>query len=134
MGQREGRYVDFFYETFTERVAIGVGYAQNLEEVFPFVLRDRRGKALGIVAMAALSLESGDAVHIFHFSAFSPQHGDGGRMLEILCRKADELRVVLSLSPVPAPNGNDRQIGEKKLVAWYRHFGFAGNALLRRIP
>jgi GNAT superfamily N-acetyltransferase len=134
MGQREERFVNGYYEQYSGRVAIGVGYAPGMVEIFPFVLEDRHGKALGIVAMAALSNERTTSVHIFHISAFEQKKGDGSRMMRNLCREADRSQVALSLSPIPVANGRDRRISGSRLLTWYRQFGFAGDALLVRQP
>lgn len=134
MGQHETRYIECFYSRFPGRVAIGVAYSQDLAEVFPIVIDDDRGNILGIVAMAAMTNDDMTSVHIFHFSVFRPKHGNGTRMLKVLCRKADQLNVTLSLSPIPSPNGEDHQITSRQLIGWYHKFGFRGDTLLSRQP
>lgn len=134
MGIQEDRYVDCFYKQYNGRVAIGVGYAQDMREIFPFVLEDDIGKSLGIVAMATLSNEQINSVHIFHLGAFKSRCGNGSKILNILCLKADELDVMLSLSPIPSPNGEAAQINSEQLIGWYRKFGFRGDSLLCRSP
>lgn len=134
MGIQEDRYVECFYAKYRGRVAIGVGYAQDMVEIFPFVLEDEGGNALGIIAMATLSNDQINSVHIFHLSAFMPNCGNGTKILEILCIKADRLNVTLSLSPIPSPNGKARQMNSVQLTRWYRKFGFTGDSLLCRIP
>jgi hypothetical protein len=125
MGQREERFVNGYYEQYSGRVAIGVGYAPGMVEIFPFVLEDRHGKALGIVAMAALSNERTTSVHIFHISAFEQKKGDGSRMMRNLCREADRSQVAFS-PPIPVASGRDRKISSSRLLEWYRQFGFSG--------
>ena len=134
MGIQESLYVDCFYQRFHGRIAIGVGYSQEMAELFPIVMEDDQKKALGIVAMATLSNDDLNSVHIFHLSAFIQNRGDGTKMLRLLCSKADKLNVILSLSPIPTPNGEEHQIGNKQLIAWYRKFGFRGETLLCRKP
>lgn len=134
MGTQEDRFVDGFYKKYKGRVAIGVGYAQDMVEIFPFVLEDDDGKALGIIAMATLSTEQLNSVHIFHLSVFRSGHGNGTRLLNILCVRADQLNVKLSLSPIPAPNGEAGLLDSHQLTRWYRQFGFTGDSLLCRLP
>ena len=134
MGIQENRFVDFFYNKFKGRISIGVGYGQDMLEIFPFLFEDNDGHALGIAAMAPLSNDEINSVHIFHISAFRSNRGSGSAMLEALCFKADQLGVMLSLSPIPSPNGKAHQISSRQLVSWYRKFGFIGDALLCRSP
>ena len=134
MGLQENRYVNCFYDRFPGRIAIGVGYNQEMMELFPIVVEDDQHNVLGIVAMATLSTNDMQSVHIFHISVFLQNRGNGTKILELLCEKADKLNVILSLSPIPSPNGEDHQINCKQLVAWYRKFGFKGETLLCRKP
>jgi hypothetical protein len=134
MGIQEDRLVEYFYEKFKGRVAIGVGYAEGLVEVFPLVLEDGAGNTLGSLAMAALSNERVTSVHIFHLNAFTGRCGHGSAILQLLCRKADQFSVTLSLSPIPAPNGTPDQISGRQLTDWYATFGFKGDGLLSRPP
>jgi hypothetical protein len=134
MGYPEEKYISAFHEEFAGRVAISVGYAQDFNEIYPVVFENAEGSAIGIFAIAALSTDALDAVHIFHLSAFKPNCGDGSVILTALCLKADQLNVALTLSPVPAPNGEPGQLPHVELDAWYRKFGFAGEGLLHREP
>lgn len=134
MGQQENRFLKSFYRRYPGRVAIGVAYSQDMLEVFPIVIDDEQGNTLGIIAMAAVTNAEMTSVHIFHFSVFRQRRGNGTRMLEIICRAADQLEVVLSLSPIPSPNGEDHQINDRQLIGWYHKFGFRGEALLSRQP
>jgi hypothetical protein len=134
MGQQENRFLKCFYTRYPGRVAIGVAYSQEMMEIFPIVIDDDQGNILGIVAMAAMANGSMASVHIFHFSVFRQKHGHGTQMLEVLCRQADKLNVVLSLSPIPSPNGEDHQINSRQLIDWYHKFGFRGDTLLSRQP
>ena len=134
MGQQENRFIECFYKRYPGRVAIGVAYSQDIREVFPIVIEDGQDNILGIVAMAAMTHADLSSVHIFHFSVFRQRRGNGTKMMEILCRKADKLSVVLSLSPIPSPNGEDHQINSRQLIDWYHQFGFRGESLLSRQP
>jgi hypothetical protein len=134
MGRQEDRYLNCFYGRYPGRVAIGVAYSQDMVEIFPMVIDDDHGNVLGIVAMAALTDGNISAVHIFHLSVFQPNYGNGTKMLNILCRKADQFKVILSLSPIPSPNGEDHLISSRQLIAWYHKFGFRGERLLSRQP
>ena len=134
MGIQEDRYVDYFYNKFKGRISIGVGYGQDMLEIFPFLFEDDDGQALGIAAMAPLFNDEINSVHIFHLSVFQSNCGSGTVMLEALCIKADQLGIVLSLSPIPSPNGRADLISRRQLVSWYRKFGFEGEALLCRLP
>ncbi|MDJ0885593.1 MAG: hypothetical protein QNJ48_15610 [Desulfobacterales bacterium] len=134
MGQPESRFLECILKRYPGRIAIGVGYSQGMEEVFPIVIDDDRGDVLGIVAMAAMEHDNIASVHIYHFSVFNQRRGNGTKMLKILCRKADRLHVVLSLTPIPSPNGEDDSISSEKLTTWYQQFGFEGDTFLRRQP
>ena len=134
MGLPEDRFIECFYKRYPGRVAIGVAYSQDTREVFPIVIEDGQDNVLGIVAMAAMTHADRSTVHIFHFSVFRQRRGNGTKILEILCRKADQLSVVLSLSPIPSPNGEDHQISSRQLIDWYHQFGFRGETLLSRQP
>ena len=134
MSQQENRFINCFYQRYPGRVAIGVAYSQEMNEIFPIVIDDDQGNVLGIVAMASMTHDSLVSVHIYHFSVFSQRQGNGTKMLKILCKKADRLNVILTLSPIPSPNGEADDIGSQKLASWYRQFGFEGDALLTRQP
>jgi len=134
LGIREERFVDCLYEKYEGRIAIGVGYAQDMMEIFPFVMEDEDGRALGIAALATLSTEELNSVHIFHLSVFRSGRGDGTKLLNILCLKADQLNVKLSLSPVPSPNGEAGLPDTTQLIDWYKKYGFTGDSLLCRLP
>ena len=95
MGQLENRFINCFHRRYPGRVAIGVAYSQDMREVFPIVIEDEQGTILGIVAMAAMANADLSSVHIFHLSVFEQRVGNGTKMLEILCRKADQLCVTL---------------------------------------
>ncbi|MBU1172753.1 MAG: hypothetical protein KKD44_24610 [Proteobacteria bacterium] len=130
----ENRYVDFFYEKYQGRVAIGVGYDQDLSEIYPFVFSDTGGASLGGIALSPLSQDAGPVVYIFHFSSFNTHQGDGNIMLGELCRKADDYIITLSLSPIALANGNPDLMSSRQLEIWYSKFGFEGDICFRREP
>ena len=51
---QENDYVNYFYDKYEGRVAIGVGYNQDLSEIYPFVFEDTDGKSIGIVALGVI--------------------------------------------------------------------------------
>jgi len=63
---QEHDYVNYFYEKYEGRVAIGVDYDQNLSEIYPFVYEDIAGKSIGIVALGVYRWDSISYVHIYH--------------------------------------------------------------------
>jgi len=134
MSQPESLYVASFHKRFRGRIAICVGYSEEMVEVFPIVIEDENMKALGIVAMAAMSNEDIASVHFLHFSVFKPRCGNGSKMIVMLCQKADQLGVALSINPIPMPNGRDSQVSSQALIDWYGQYGFRGDTLLIRRP
>ena len=52
---QENDYVNYFYDKYEGRVAIGVGYNQDLSEIYPFVFEDTDGKSIGIVALGVIT-------------------------------------------------------------------------------
>ncbi|MFA6009219.1 MAG: hypothetical protein WC799_04485 [Desulfobacteraceae bacterium] len=133
MDQEQG-YVHYLYEKYQGRIAIGVGYDTEMEEIFPFVFESPKGNSLGIVALSAVQQKAGPVVYIFHFSTFNPNHGSGRIMIGELCRLADHYQVVLSLSPFTLPNGGLGLMNSKQLKSWYVSYGFGGNHSFRREP
>jgi len=134
MVQKETLFLEILYERYPGRVAISVAYSEGMTEVFPIVISDRQGNILGIVAMAAIGDRDSAAVHIYHLSVFNQRNGHGTKMLQILCHQADLSNIVLCLSPIPSPNGEEHIIGSHKLISWYRQFGFEGDTSLCRQP
>ena len=61
---QENDYVSHFYKKFEGRVAIGVGYDQNLSEIYPFVFEDSAGNSIGVVALSVITQDSITYVHI----------------------------------------------------------------------
>lgn len=129
----ESGYVDYFYKKYQGRVAIGVGYNQNLSEIYPFIFQNTCGIPIGIVAMGVLCGER-DVVHIYHIGSFITHQGDGSLMLTELCSKADCFNIKLSVSPVYMPNGKDPHMEFDLLSKWYHRFNFKGEANLMRNP
>jgi hypothetical protein len=131
---QEDFYVDYFYDKYKGRVAIGVGFGKNLSEIYPFVFENKKGESIGIIGMATLSAEKNKMVHIFHLSAFKTKSGNGSKMLRELCRQADKFKIILSLTPFYSPNGEDDHISSEHLADWYRNFGFIRETALNRNP
>ena len=127
-------YVNFFYEKYRGRVAIGVGYDQDVSEIYPFVFEDANGAAIGIVALGVFAHDSVDYVHIYHIGSFKSRRGNGGQMLRELCVQADQRQITLSLSPIVMPNGKDESMSNERLREWYGRYGFSGNSPFKREP
>ncbi len=130
----EHDYVNHFYKTYEGRVAIGAGYNQDFSEIYPFVFEDSAGNSIGIVALGVYLHEGIDYVHIYHIGSFKENRGDGAQILQELCLQADEFRIILSLSPIPMPNGKNESRNIKCLKKWYGNFGFEGRSHLTREP
>jgi hypothetical protein len=131
---QEHDYVKYFYQRFEGRVAIGVGYDQNLSEIYPFVFEDSDGKALGIVALGAYSHENISYVHIYHIGSFKSDCGNGSKILQELCVQADNFQIILSLSPISMPGGEKTPMSTEQLRVWYGRFGFKGRSPFKRVP
>jgi hypothetical protein len=131
---QEDDFVNYFYDKYEGRVAIGVGYDQNLSEIYPFVYEDIAGKSIGIVALGVYRRESTSHVHIYHVGAFKNNRGDGNQILQALCFQADKYQIILSLSPISMPNGKDEPMSDECLREWYGKFGFKGSSHFRREP
>jgi N-acetylglutamate synthase-like GNAT family acetyltransferase len=97
---QEHDYVNYFYEKYEGRVAIGVGYDRNLSEIYPFVFEDTDGKSIGVVALGVYTHESINYVHIYHIGSFTSNRGNGSQILQELCFQADKHQIILSLSPI----------------------------------
>jgi len=131
---QEQDYVDYFYDKYRGRVAFGVGYDQDLSEIYPFVFEDADGKSIGVVALGVYTHENTTYVHIYHMGSFKSNRGDGSRILQELCSQANKHQIVLSLSPISMPNGKDVPMSDENLKSWYGRFGFKGNAPFKRKP
>ena len=132
--KQEHDYVNHFYEKYEGRLAIGVGYDQNLSEIYPFVFEDTDGKSIGVVALGVYTNEHISYVHIYHIDSFKSNRGNGSQMLQDLCIQADNYQIILSLSPVFMPNGKDKPMSSEQLISWYGRFGFMGSSPFRREP
>ena len=130
--QKEIQYVDYFYEKYQGRVAIGVGYGNDLSEIFPFVFLDDSGEAIGIVALGVIH-DIEYFVYIYHISAFRPKQGYGSIILKELCSQADRFNIDLSVSAIFIDNGKDQDMDTNKLIQWYQHHGFNGTSGMVRI-
>jgi len=131
---QEHDYVNYFYEKYAGRVAIGVGYDQDLSEIYPFVFEDADGKSVGVVALGVHAYENINYAHIYHIGAFKTQRGNGSKILQELCLQADKYQVILSLSPIFIPNGKTDPMSDEQLMSWYGRFGFRGSSPFRREP
>ncbi len=131
---QEHEYVNYFYEKYEGRVAIGVGYDQNLSEIYPFVFEDADGNSIGVVALGVHTNENINYAHIYHVGAFKASRGNGSQILQELCFQADKFQVNLSLSPIFMPNGKDESMSDEQLMSWYGRFGFKGSSPFRREP
>ena len=131
---QEHDYVSFFYNKYEGRVAIGVGYDQNLSEIYPFVFEDTEGKSIGVVALGVYEHEDTNHVHIYHIGSFKNNRGNGSLILQQLCFQADKFQIILSLSPIFMPNGRDESMSTEQLKSWYGKFGFKGSSPFKREP
>ena len=130
----EQDYVDYFYEKYEGRVAIGVGYDQSLTEIYPFVFEDAAGIAIGVVALGVYTYGNLTQVHIYHMGSFKGQRGNGTKIIKELCRQADRHQIILSLSPMFMPNGKSIPMSDESLRDWYGRFGFRGSTSFKRNP
>jgi hypothetical protein len=131
---QEYDYVKYFYEKYEGRVAIGVGYDQDLSEIYPFVFENKYGKSIGVVALGVYAHENINYVHIYHIGSFSSNRGNGSEILQELCFQADRYQIILSLSPIFMPNGKIEPMSTEQLMAWYGRFGFRGSSPFKREP
>lgn len=131
---QERDYVNYFYEKYEGRVAIGVGYNQDLSEIYPFVFEDTDGKSIGVVALGVITHENITYVHIYHIGSFKNNRGIGGQILQELCFQADKFQIILSLSPIGMPNGKNETMSNESLNKWYGGFGFKGSPQFTREP
>jgi hypothetical protein len=128
---KEHDYVGHFTKKYPGRVAIGVGYNEDLTDIYPIVFQNIYGDSIGIVALAAI-LDSDSYVYIYHIGAFELRCGNGSLILDELCDQADKFNVSLKVSAIVLPNGKDPEMTNVQLVKWYERFGFKeGPGLLR---
>jgi hypothetical protein len=130
----ERDFVKYFYETYKGRVLIGVGYDQNLSEIFPFVFEGDDGESIGVIALGVIQHDNVNYVHIYHLGAFKSKRGNGSKMLRGLCCQADKYQIILSLSPIFIPDNENKPMNDGELRSWYERFGFAGNSPFKREP
>lgn len=126
-------YVRYFYEKYQGRVAIGVGYANDLSEIYPLVFKNENKESIGIVAIDSIQNEE-RIVYIYHLSVFESRFGNGSFILHELCDQADKFNVSLKVSPIVMPNGKDPSMATDQLIVWYKKFGFRGSSGLLRNP
>lgn len=139
----ERDFVKYFYKKYKGRVLIGVGYDQNLSEIFPFVFESADGESIGVIALDVIRDARHDHddrhdpvnyVHIYHLGAFKGKQGNGTKMLRELCLQADKYQVILSLSPIFIPDNENEPMSDEDLQSWYGRFGFAGSSPFKREP
>jgi hypothetical protein len=130
----EHEYVNYFYQKYEGRVAIGVGYDQNLSEIYPFVYEDTGGKSIGVAALGVYTHDRISYVHIYHLGAFMGNRGNGAQILQDLCIQADKYQIILSLSPISMPNGQNESMSSECLRKWYGRYGFRGHSHFKRAP
>ena len=126
-------YVNFFYEKYPGRVAIGVAYDHELSEIYPLVFKNENNESIGIAALGAVPDEE-SLVYIYHLGAFELRRGDGSKILKELCVQADKFDVSLKASAIVMPNGKDPSMSTDNLIRWYKRFGFKENNGLLRNP
>lgn len=126
-------YVRYFQDKYQGRVAIGVGYTEDLAEIYPLVIQNEDKDAIGIVAINVMPGEE-RVVYIYHWGAFESLHGIGSLILRELCDQADKFNVFLKVSPIVMPNGKDPTMATEQLIGWYKKFGFRGGSGLLRNP
>ena len=126
-------YVNHFYRKYQGRIAIGVGYNENLTEIYPIVFQNSEGESIGIAALGAIH-DKNKMVYIYHLGAFESRCGNGSLILKELCDQADAFDVSLKASAVVLPNGKDPAMTTRQLIEWYKRFGFKNNAGLLREP
>ena len=130
---KENDYVNYFHAKYQGRIAIGVGYDENLNEIYPIVFQNSAGESIGIVALGAISDED-KVVYIYHLGAFESRGGNGSLILAELCEQADAFDVSLRASAIVMPNGKDPAMTTEQLIGWYNRFGFNDNSGLLRKP
>lgn len=130
---KEHEYVDYFYQKHEGRIALGVGYNQNMSEIFPFVYENTDGQSTGVVALGVIA-NGKRVVHIYHLGVFVSNIGNGSIILQELCQQADRFDIILTVSAIIMPNGTDSQMTDDKLGGWYEQFGFKGEGKLFRQP
>jgi len=130
---KESEFVDYFYQKHQGRIALGVGYNQNMSEIFPFVFENSEGELTGVVALGVLA-NGKKVVHIYHLGSFVGNIGSGSGILRELCRQADIFDIILTVSAITMSNGREAQMTDKELADWYQCFGFKGAGKLLRKP
>lgn len=130
---KTNEFVSYFYERYQGRIAIGVGYTQNMSEIYPLVFQNRSGESIGVVALG-IAHEKENVVYIYHLGAFVPRRGNGSIILKELCRQADRFKISLSVSAIPLFSEKGFKMTAERLTLWYRGFGFKGDTGLIRKP
>jgi ribosomal protein S18 acetylase RimI-like enzyme len=126
-------YIRFFSEKYLGRVAIGVGYNEDLSQIFPFVFQNNKDEFVGIVAMGTVA-DKADTVYLYHIGVFETRCGNGSRILKELCKQADEFDIALRASAIVLPDGKRSEMTTEQLIGWYEKFGFEEDQGLLRNP
>ncbi len=114
--EQEHDFMTYFYKKFEGRVAIGVGYDQNLSEIYPFVFEDTDGKSIGVVALGVYTIENMNYVHIYHLGAFENNRGNGSQILQELCFQANEYQIINLPLGIVINNSDDPQLVADRIV------------------
>ena len=125
------QFVKHLYSRFPGRIPVPVGGGMK-GVVYPLVMYDGP-EALGCIGCAWHDGLRDNEVQVYHFSAFLPGRGHGTRMMEQVCKLADQFGVALTLMPQPRWTESDEPLDEVALRQWYKKFDFAGLGYITRI-
>jgi hypothetical protein len=129
----EEQLVLHFEDTYLGRVPLTAGVERRsgaFVRVYPLVVTDGDGRALGIIAIAP----NEGFVQLYRIGAFVQGRGDGASMMTILCAAADRFGAEIRVQVEPEFLGTQREIPDEKLREWYRRFGFVGGRYMTRRP
>ncbi len=123
-----------FIQKFKQNYGCGIDRSKYLtihpepEEPFPFIVK-QNNKSLGCLYLHIDLMMREPMVWVMYLKSY--QKGNGTKLLELICKEADAMDVKLYLEPAP---DNDSRMNFYDLVAWYRRYGFTGEATMVRIP
>lgn len=127
-------FVQTLYSNFEGRVPLVAGYGHGFaSKIYPLVYENENGIPIGLLAVAASSIEDTSEVQLFHISTFKPGMGHGKKMMNYICNLADELKVKIYLQAEVQFSDRYTLIGQD-LIDWYKQFGFIGNGSMKRNP
>ena len=72
------------------------------------------------------SIRSNDRIRLHNIIVEVPQQGMGTKLMQLVCKIADQCEVVIVLTALPFGDPSMR-IKLFKLISWYRDFGFVVN-------